>query len=109
MGAAVDAEGRSVADAVHAAAPGTPGEPGADRGARREQLRRRPRTCDLAQRRDVVEDPERAAVGAGHQVAALHLQVVDRTNREAAHHPGPRLAVVDPAEHTAPGPNVEQA
>src|SRR3546814_18084932 len=56
-----------------------------------------------------LEDPERAAVGAGHQVAALHLQVVDRHHREAATHAGPRLAVVDAEEHPGLGADVEQA
>src|SRR5215470_10582183 len=48
-----------------------------------------------AQRRDVIEDPERAAVRTGNQILVLDLEIVDRNDRQAARHALPGLAVVE--------------
>ncbi len=64
---------------------------------------------ELAQRRDVVENPERAPVCRCHQVAVLDGQIVDRHNRQVAAQPLPVGAVVEGHPHTALGAREQQA
>src|SRR6185437_15903441 len=52
--------------------------------ARREQSRPGVVAGQLAQRRDVVENPERAAMRARDQIAELDLEIIDRHHRQAA-------------------------
>ncbi len=68
---AVDAEGGTVGDAGAYVGAGAPVELGADRRARREQPRVSTAVGEAAQRGDVVEDPERAAVRRSHQIGVL--------------------------------------
>src|SRR5580704_11204226 len=53
---------------------------------------------EASQRRDVVEDPERAAVGSRHQVCSLDLQIVNRGDRQAPAHAHPALSVIQAAK-----------
>src|SRR4029077_16382450 len=84
-------------------------QPVSDRGARRYEARRGAAICERAERRDVVEDPERAPMGAGDQIASLDLEVVDRDHRQAAGEARPALAVVEAHEHAGLGAHEEQA
>src|SRR6516165_9171030 len=54
---------------------------------------------EASQRRDVVQNPERAAVGSHHQVCSLDLQVVNRHDRQTPSHAHPALSVVEAAVH----------
>ena len=84
--------------------------PPADRRPRGEQMRvgARDRAGHLVERREVVEDPERAAVGRDHQIGVLHDQVVDRRDRQVARQPLPRAAVVERHPDLRLGAAVEQ-
>ncbi len=62
----------------------------------------------LIQRRDVIQHPERATVGSGDQVGALHDQIVNRADRQVALERLPVLAVVERDVDTLLGPGVEQ-
>ena len=64
---------------------------------RREQVRRRRLASglQLPQRRDVVEDPERPAVRADHEVVVLDDEVADRGRRHVQPQRLPALAVVE--------------
>ncbi len=77
---------------------------------RREQMRGALHVAvgHLVQRRQVVEDPERAAVRGHHEVGVLHDQVVDRHDRQVAAQALPRAAVVERDPHAAFGARVEQ-
>src|SRR6185369_1920809 len=85
--------------------------PEAQGGARNEQVSvglLNP-VVPLAQRTDVVEDPEGAAVGGDDEVVALHDQVADGDGREVELEGLPARAVVEGDEHAGLGPRVEQA
>ena len=71
---------------------------------RRGQLR-----LPLAERRQVVEDPERAALGGDDQVVALHDHVGDRDDGQVALERLPVRAVVERDVEAGLGAGVEQA
>src|SRR5579884_370459 len=58
------------------------------------RLRERP-GGKLAQQRDILENPERAAVGRGDEIVVLADQVVDRTERQVKLERLPVVAVVE--------------
>src|SRR5207244_4478851 len=62
----------------------------------------------LVERRDVVKDPERAAVRSGHQVGALDHQVPDGSDGQVGLQPLPVGAVVEGYEDAALGPAKQQ-
>ena len=70
--------------------------------------------CRLPERRDVVEDPEAAAVRAGDQIGAeagavvLHLDVAHRDRRHVEPQRLPVVAVVERHPHLRVGRGVEQ-
>ena len=63
---------------------------------RLEQMHRRTShlRCDLAQGRDVIENPERATMCGNDQVTVLHHQIVDRTDRQVKLQRLPVVAIV---------------
>ena len=61
-----------------------------------------------AQRREVVQDPDRAAVRAGDQVGPLDQQVVDRRDRQVELEALPVRAVVERDVEAGLGAGVEQ-
>jgi hypothetical protein len=63
----------------------------------------------LADRRQVVENPERPAVGRDHQVVVLHPQIVDGHGGEVRFQRFPGRTVVARQHHAALGANVEEA
>ena len=74
-----------------------------DRG-RGRALRR-----ELAQRRDVVQDPERAAVGGDHEIVAVHHQVVNRRDGQVELQRLPVRSVVEGCVHAALRAGKQQA
>ncbi len=67
------------------------------------------RIGELAQRRDIIQDPERAPVGGHDQIVVLNDQVVDRCNREIDLQRAPVRPVVERDKDAALGPGIEQA
>src|SRR6516225_8205413 len=63
---------------------------------------------EASERRDVVQDPERAAVGSCYQIRALGLQIVDRHDRQAASHAHPALSIGQAAIYAGLGANEQQ-
>ena len=66
------------------------------------------RRVELAQQRDVVEDPERAAVRRREQVAVLNQQIVHRNDRQVQSQRLPVTAVVERNVDAGLGARVEQ-
>ena len=67
------------------------------------------RGAERPDRRQVVEDPERAAVGAQHEVVSLDDQVVNRDGRQVELERLPALAVIGREDHAPLGSRVEHA
>ena len=63
----------------------------------------------LAQRRDIVEDPESAAMGGHNQVIALHQEVMDRRDGQVQLQRLPGCAVVQREEDAKLSARIEQA
>jgi hypothetical protein len=106
---------RLAADSPRRARPSGPACPGTrpdgaarPRGARTATRRRRRLRVELAQRRQVVEDPERPAVRARDEVATPHDEVADRAVGQIELQRLPALAVVERHEHARLGAGVEQ-
>ena len=59
------------------------------------------RICELAQWREVIQNPEGTPVGSSDQIAVLDLEVIDRNHRQVALQPMPVLSVVE--AHENPG------
>ena len=83
----------------------------ADRGRGREEVRVgvRDARVDLAQRRHVVEHPDRAALRRGDEVVAVDEQVAHPRDRQVALQRLPRVAVVERDVDAGVGAGVEQA
>ena len=79
--------------------------------ARLEEMRgfARRRPHQLAQRRDVVQDPERAPVGRRDEVAVLDHEVVHRDDRQVAAQRLPVGAIVERHPHPVLGAREQEA
>src|SRR6266513_2887538 len=52
------------------------------RGFSRLEQSSRARLFDLSERRNIVQNPQSAAVGRGHQIASMHVQIANRSCRQ---------------------------
>src|SRR6266498_805961 len=79
--------------------------------ARLEQMRRRlrDRRTDLTEGRQVIENPETAAVSRGDEIAFLDGEIVNWNDGQVAPERLPRRAVVERHPHSALGPRVEKS
>jgi hypothetical protein len=64
---------------------------------------------ELAQRRDIVENPERASVRGQHEIVVFDDQIVDRRDRQVDLQRAPVRSVVEGDEDAALGAGIEQA
>src|SRR5882724_456099 len=52
------------------------------RGFSRLEQSSRARLFDLSERRNIVQNPQSAAVGRDHQIASMHVQIANRSCRQ---------------------------
>src|SRR5207237_10376296 len=65
---------------------GTEMQLGANRRAGLKEAASAALVDEASERRDIVQNPERATVGSRHQVCSLDLQIVNRHDRQAPSH-----------------------
>ena len=78
-------------------------------GSEEPDLLARESGVGLPERRDVVQDPESAAVGGDHHVVSVHVDVAHRGHREVELEGLPGVAAVERDVHALLGAGVKEA